>query len=90
VKSLLRDQDELLTFYDLPAEHRRHLRTTNPVESPFATVRLRQRVTKGAGSRTKGLTMAFKLLLMAQQRRGLVRLADGVRPPEVVTDIRGW
>jgi transposase-like protein len=68
VESLRRDQDRLLTFYSLPAEHWRHLRTTNPIESPFATVRLRQRVTKGAGSRTKGLTMAFKLLLMAQER----------------------
>ena len=45
-----------------------HLRTGNVIESPFATVRLRQRVTKGAGSRQKGLLMAFKLLLMAQQR----------------------
>ena len=44
------------------------MRTTNPIESAFATVRLRQRVTKGAGTRTKGLMMAFKLLAMAQQR----------------------
>ena len=51
-----------------PAEHWRHLRTSNLIESPFATVRLRQRVTKGAGSRTKGLLMAFKLLEMAQRR----------------------
>jgi transposase-like protein len=92
VESLRRDQDKLLTFYDLPAEHWLHLRTTNPIESPFATVRLRQRVTKGAGSRTKGLVMAFKLLLMAQQRwrrlnaselmplvRAGVRFHDGLR-----------
>jgi putative transposase len=92
VESLRRDQDKLLTFYDLPAEHWIHLRTTNPIESPFATVRLRQRVTKGAGSRTKGLVMAFKLLLMAQQRwrrlnssellplvRAGVRFQDGLR-----------
>jgi len=92
VESLRRDQDKLLTFYDLPAEHWVHLRTTNPIESPFATVRLRQRVTKGAGSRTRGLVMAFKLLLMAQQRwrrlnasellplvRAGVRFQDGVR-----------
>jgi len=45
-----------------------HLRTTNPVESPFSTVRLRQRVTKGAGSRMKGLVMAYKLLVMAEAR----------------------
>jgi transposase-like protein len=68
VASLRRDQAHLLTFYDFPAEHWRHLRTTNIVESPFATVRLRQRVTKGAGSRTKALVMAFKLLAMAEER----------------------
>lgn len=62
------DLEALLTHFDLPAEHWLHVRTTNPVESPFATVRLRQRVTKGAESRTKGLTMAFKLLEMAEQR----------------------
>lgn len=68
VASLRRDQAQLLTFYDFPAEHWRHLRTTNIIESPFATVRLRQRVTKGAGSRTKALMMAFKLLAMAEER----------------------
>jgi transposase-like protein len=68
VASLRRDQAELLTFFDFPAEHWQHIRTTNPIESAFATVRLRQRVTKGAGSRTKALTMAFKLLAMAEQR----------------------
>ena len=68
VASLLRDHEKSLTFYDFPAEHWRHLRTTNLIESPFATVRLRQRVTKGAGSRTKGLTMTYKLLEMAQKR----------------------
>jgi len=65
---LAKDRESLLTFFDFPAEHWVHLRTTNPVESPFATVRLRQRVTKGAGSRTKGLVMAYKLLDMAEQR----------------------
>ncbi len=68
VESLRRDEDKLLTYFDFPAEHWRHLRTTNVIESPFATVRFRQRVTKGAGSRTKGLLMAFKLLDMAQLR----------------------
>ena len=68
VASLARDQEKLLTFFDFPAEHWIHLRTTNPVESPFSTVRLRTRVTKGAGSRTKGLVMAYKLLVMAEQR----------------------
>jgi transposase-like protein len=65
VECLVKDRETLLTLYDFPAEHWKHLRTTNAVESPFATVRLRQRVTKGAGSRTKGLLMAFKLLDMA-------------------------
>ncbi|MGH7698950.1 MAG: IS256 family transposase [Gemmatimonadales bacterium] len=62
------DREALLTHFDFPAEHWVHVRTSNPVESAFATVRLRQRVTKGAGTRTKGLTMAFKLLAMAEQR----------------------
>jgi len=65
---LASDREALLTHFAFPAEHWIHLRTTNPIESPFATVRLRQRVTKGAGNRTKGLTMAFKLLAMAEGR----------------------
>jgi putative transposase len=68
VESLKRDQDKLLTYFDFPAEHWKHLRTTNPIESGFATVRLRQKVTKGAGSRMRGLVFAFKLLTMAEQR----------------------
>jgi len=68
VTSLRRDQDKLLTFFDFPAEHWKHIRTTNPIESTFATVRLRQRITKGPGSRKRGLTMAFKLIQMAQDR----------------------
>lgn len=68
VASLDRDREKLLTFFDFPAEHWLHLRTTTPVESPFSTVRLRQRVTKGAGSRAKGLVMAYKLLVMAEER----------------------
>jgi len=66
--SLTRDQEQLLAFYDFPAEHWIHIRTSNPIESAFATVRLRQRVTKGAGSRQRGLAMAFKLLAMAELR----------------------
>ena len=68
VASLERDQEKRLTCFDCPAEHWLHWRTTNPVESPFRTVRLRQRVTKGAGARTKGLVMAYKLLVMAEER----------------------
>lgn len=63
-----RDQDQLLTFYDFPAEHWIHLPITNPVESTFATVRLRTKVTRGAGSRTAALVMVFKLADSAQQR----------------------
>lgn len=62
------DQDESLAFYDYPAEHWIHLRTTNPIESTFATVRLRTKVTKGAGSRAAGLAMVFKLVESAQAR----------------------
>ena len=58
----------LLAFYDFPSEHWIHLRTTNPIESTFATVRLRQRVTKGPGSRAAGIAMAFKLIESAQAR----------------------
>ena len=58
----------LLEFYNYPAEHWVHLRTTNAIESTFATVRLRTNKTKGSGSRTAGLAMAFKLLEAAQAR----------------------
>jgi len=67
VGCLLKDRDTLLTFYDFPAEHWRHLRTTNPIESTFATVRLRTVRTKGCGSRIACLTMVFKLAQSAQQ-----------------------
>ena len=62
------DAEELLAFYDYPCEHWVHLRTTNPIESTFATVRHRTKVTKGPGSRTAGLAMAFKLIESAQDR----------------------
>ena len=67
VKALVADVPRLLTHFDFPAAHWKHIRTTNPIESTFATVKLRTRVTKGAGSREAGLTMAFKLLHAAQQ-----------------------
>lgn len=66
VECLLQDQDTLLTLFDFPAEHWIHLRTTNPIESPFATVKARTRQTKGAGARKAGLAMAFKLALATQ------------------------
>ena len=62
------DAEPLLAFYDFPAEHWIHLKTTNPIESTFATVRLRTKVTKGPGSRAAGLAMAFKLIEAAEQR----------------------
>jgi transposase-like protein len=68
VAKLDKDWDALTAFYDFPAEHWRHLRTTNPIESSFATVKLRTRVTKGAGSKKAALAMAYKLLDAAQQR----------------------
>ena len=68
VAKITDDLDVLLAFYDYPAEHWIHLRTTNPIESTFATVRLRQRVTRGPGSRVAGVAMAFKLIESAQAR----------------------
>lgn len=65
---LRKDRDELLTFYDFPAEHWMHLRTTNPIESTFATVRLRHRKTKGNGTRKACLAMVFKLMQSAAKR----------------------
>ena len=63
---LARDREKLLVFYDFPAEHWRHIRTTNPIESTFATVRLRTDKTKGCGSRMACLTMVFKLARSAE------------------------
>lgn len=68
VAKITEDLDVLLEFYHYPAEHWIHLRTTNPIESTFATVRLRQRVTKGPGSRAAGIAMAYKLIDAAQSR----------------------
>jgi transposase-like protein len=65
VECLQKDRDELLTFYDFPSEHWSHLRTTNPIESTFATVRLRHDRTKGNGTRQACLTMVFKLVQSA-------------------------
>ena len=92
---LSKDRDVLLTFYDFPAEHWIHLRTTNPIESTFATVRLRHRRTKGNGSRLACLTMVFKLMQSASKRWRLlngsnllpdviqgVSFIDGIKPQE--------
>ena len=68
VAKITDDAEELLCFFDFPAEHWLHLKTSNPIESTFASVRLRTRVTKGPGSKAAGLAMAFKLLEAAQDR----------------------
>ncbi len=68
VAKIVDDQEELLAFYDYPAEHWAHLRTSNPIESTFSPVRARTNVTRGAGSRTAALGMAFKLIEAAQGR----------------------
>ncbi len=65
---LEKDREELLAFYDFPAEHWQHIRTTNPIESTFATVRLRHRRTKGSGTRVACLAMVFKLSQAAEKK----------------------
>jgi transposase-like protein len=67
VAKITDDLARLLAFYDFPAEHWIHLRTTNPIESTFATVRHRTKITRGPGLRAAGLAMAFKLIQAAQQ-----------------------
>ncbi len=80
VDCLAKDRDALLTFYDFPAEHWKHLRTTNPIESTFATVRQRTTKTKGCLSRATALTMVFKLCQSAAKKwrrlDGAQRLAE--------------
>ena len=86
VECLVKDRDVLLTFYDFPAEHWVHLRTTNPIESTFATVRLRTKRTKGCGSRTACLTMVFKLTQCAEKRWR--RLNGKELIPEVIRGVK--
>jgi transposase-like protein len=68
VAKITDDVEQLLAFYHFPAEHWVHLRTTNPIESTFATVRNRSKITKGPGSRAAGIAMAYKLIEAAQSR----------------------
>ena len=82
---LSKDRPELLAFYDFPAEHWIHIRTTNPIESTFATVRLRHRKTKGSGSRVACLTMVFKLMQSAEKKWRL--LNGAVLLPDVIAGI---
>jgi len=80
VERLLKDRERLLTFYDFPAEHWKHIRTTNPIESTFATVRQRTVKTKNCLSRKTALAMVFKLILSAKAKwrklDGSSRLAE--------------
>ena len=85
VPKLVKDRDALLTFYDYPAEHWKHIRTSNPIESTFATVRHRTKRTKGCLSRKTGLAMAFKLMMSAQKKW---RKLDGQnRLPEIIQGV---
>lgn len=68
VAKIVDDADVLLEYFKYPAEHWVHLRSTNPIESTFATVRLRTKVTKGPGSRAAGMAMAYELIEAAQSR----------------------
>jgi len=83
---LAKDRSQLLAFYDFPAEHWVHIRTTNPIESTFATVRLRTRRTKGSGSRTACLTMVFKLVQCAE--KSWRKLNGSALLPEVIRGVK--
>ncbi len=89
---LTKDRDTLMTFYDFPAEHWIHIRTTNPIESTFATVRHRQRRTKGNGSRLACLTMVFKLMESAAKKwrllNGAAIIPDVIQGVEFIDGIR--
>ena len=95
---LAKDQATLLSFYDFPAEHWHHIRTSNPtgwpgaIESTFASVRLRTAKTRGCGSRTSILSMVFKLTMSAEQRwlklRGAERITDVVQGVKFKNGVR--
>ncbi len=89
---LAKDREELLAFYDFPAEHWPHLRTTNPIESTFATVKLRTAKTRGCLSRQTMLTMIFKLCLSAEKRwrrlQGYRRLGEVIKNVKFINGVR--
>jgi len=91
-KCLTQDRDVLLAFYDFPAEQWMHIRTTNPIESTFATVRLRTKRTKGSGSRAACLAMVFKLTMCAEKTwralNGSTLLSDVIRGVQFVDGIK--
>jgi putative transposase len=86
VECLVKDREVLLAFYDFPAEQWIHLRTTNPIESTFATVRLRTKKTKGSGSRTACLTMVYKLMQSASRKWRFLNGSELI--PEVIRGVR--
>jgi transposase-like protein len=92
VKCLTEDRDVLLAFYDFPAEQWMHIRTTNPIESTFATVRLRTKRTKGSGSRAACLAMVFKLTMCAEKTwralNGSSLLPDVIRGVQFVDGVK--
>jgi len=85
VECLTKDRERLFTFYGFPAEHWKHLRTTNPIESMFATVRLRTDKTKGSGSRAACLAMVFKLAQTAQNNWRVLNGYELI--PDVITGV---
>lgn len=92
VECLEKDREELLAFYDFPAEHWKHIRTTNPIESVFSSVKMRTRKARGCLSRVTALTMTFRLLMSAQKRwhklSGSNRLAQVIEGVKFVDGIR--
>ena len=92
IECLAKDRASLLTFYDFPAEHWRHIRTTNPIESTFATVRLRTDRTRGCGSRVACLTMVWKLMESAAKSWRLLNgsklFADVIQGVKFVDGVR--
>lgn len=92
MECLAKDKEKLLAFYDFPALHWQHIRTTNPIESTFATVRLRTDKTKNCGSRKTILAMVFRLVQSAQKRwnriRGFEHMADVIRGVPFVNGVK--
>jgi putative transposase len=85
VGKLVKDRDELLAFYDFPAEHWKHIRTTNPIESVFATVRNRTRKTKGCLNRKTALAMVYRLMMSAKKKWR--KISGPNRLPEVIQGV---
>lgn len=85
VKKLTKDRDQLLSFYDFPAEHWKHIRTTNPIESVFATVRNRTRKTKGCLNRKTALAMVFRLMMSAKKKWR--KISGSNRLPEIIQGV---